>query len=53
VIDLRYEYREALVRLGVVEDCRRRVASDLERRERASGFEEMSYAPVPGCRSRR
>jgi len=46
VLDLRYEYHAALVRLGVVPapDC----ANDaLARREHATGFEALDFAPDP------
>jgi hypothetical protein len=46
-IELRYEYHETLVRLGVLP---RPVAWDqqrLERRERARGFEGLEFAPDP------
>ncbi len=42
VLELRYEYHDALVRLGVLSEYDR-----LSRRERAQGFEEMSFAPDP------
>jgi len=45
VMNLRYEFRDALVKLGVLEeDCDEDV---LARRERARGFEDMDYAPDP------
>ncbi len=45
VINLRYEYRPALVRLGVLPPL---VSTDpLTRRERASGFREPTYCPEP------
>lgn len=47
-LDLRYEYRDALVRLGVVP----RSDEPLARREDARGFEDTRYAPDP-CRRRR
>jgi len=42
-VSVRYEYREALVRLGVIP------AGDdaLARRERARGFENSGYSPDP------
>lgn len=45
-IDVRYEYRDSLVRLGVL---RREPPCDdrLARRERARGFEEPGFAPDP------
>lgn len=42
-IDLRYEYRDALVRLGVL----RRYGEPLARREDARGFEDTGYSPDP------
>ncbi len=45
LVSLRYEYRDALVRLGVIP------AEDdaLARRERARGFAEPGFAPDPYC----
>jgi hypothetical protein len=40
VMRIRYEYHDALVRLGVLDDA-------LARRERARGFEDMEFAPDP------
>jgi hypothetical protein len=45
VVELRYEYRDALVQLGVLPQPRKR--DDLARRERARGFEPGSFAPDP------
>jgi hypothetical protein len=42
---LRYEYREQLVRLGVLPSPEETRA--LERRERARGFEDFQFAPDP------
>jgi len=42
-LSVRYEYREALVRLGVVPAC----GGDLARREHAHGFVEPGFAPDP------
>ena len=47
-VSVRYEYRDALVRLGVLPA----VDEDLARRERARGFAESGFAPDP-FRSRR
>jgi len=47
-LSVRYEYHEALVRLGVIPA----VDTDLARRERAHGFSESGFAPDP-FRSRR
>ncbi|MEK7282810.1 MAG: hypothetical protein AAB249_03285 [Acidobacteriota bacterium] len=46
VLELRYEYRDSLVRLGVlpVDD---RCCDSLSRRERARGFQESGFAPDP------
>jgi len=46
VLEIRYEYREALVRLGVCPPDNRR-ADPLTRRESARGFEEPGFAPDP------
>ena len=43
VVTLRYEYRDALVRLGVLP----RSESPLARRERATGFTDTGFAPSP------
>jgi hypothetical protein len=45
LIDIRYEYHDALVRLGVLP--RPRDNDDLTRRERSAGFEDLSYSPDP------
>ena len=47
VLGLRYEYRDALVRLGVLSYPRPYREDPLERRERARGFEEIDFAPDP------
>ena len=47
LLDLRYEYRDALVRLGVVPSSRARYQDPLGRRERSRGFEDSSFAPDP------
>ena len=47
MINVRYEYRDALVRLGVLPpppDC---LEDPLARRERSRGFEEPEFAPDP------
>lgn len=44
VISLRYEYRPELIRLGVLPT---RPQTGLKRREQATGFEEMEFAPDP------
>jgi hypothetical protein len=43
-IDIRYEYRAQLVRLGVVASTR--IEDPLQRRERGRGFEE-GFSPEP------
>jgi hypothetical protein len=43
VLQIRYEYRDALVRLGVLPS----IEEPLARRERARGFEDTGYAPDP------
>ncbi len=47
VLELRYEYRDALVRLGVLERTWARAEDPLWRRERARGFEDCGFAPDP------
>lgn len=46
VLELRYEYRDSLVRLGVVPP-RYAYEDSLSRRERARGFQEPGFAPDP------
>jgi hypothetical protein len=47
-VALRYEFRDALVRLGVIPRPQPRYAPDpLERRERAKGFNDNRYSPDP------
>ena len=47
-VTLRYEFRDALVRLGVIPRPQPRYAPDpLERRERAKGFNDNRYSPQP------
>jgi len=43
IVSVRYEYRDALVRLGVIPG----VDEELARRERARGFDDSGYAPDP------
>ena len=43
VLQLRYEYRDALVRLGVLPS----LDEPLARRERADGFDDTGFAPDP------
>jgi hypothetical protein len=47
VLELRYEYRDALVRLGVVPKPSAQHEQALARRERARGFAELDFAPDP------
>jgi len=46
-LDVRYEYREALVRLGVLPEPYACGDDALERRERARGFDDFEFAPDP------
>ncbi|MBI1950877.1 MAG: hypothetical protein HYS34_05875 [Acidobacteria bacterium] len=46
VLELRYEYRDSLVRLGVL-PADDRCCDSLSRRERARGFQEPAFAPDP------
>ena len=46
-VTVRYEYRDALVRLGLLPRPRRGDEDALRRRERARGFEEPRYSPEP------
>jgi len=47
VMEIRYEYRDALVKLGVLPDYYGSRTDPLERRERARGFEGLDFAPDP------
>ncbi len=47
VMEIRYEYHDALVRLGVLPRSYARWEDPLERRERARGFEDFDFAPSP------
>ncbi len=47
VLSVRYEYHDALVRLGVVPHRHGRLDSSMSRRERARGFEDAGFAPDP------
>ena len=42
LVELRYEYRDALIGLGVLP----RDVRPLDRRENAHGFEDFTFAPV-------
>jgi hypothetical protein len=46
LLELRYEYRDSLVRLGVLPECDQ-YSDALSRRERARGFETPGFAPDP------
>jgi hypothetical protein len=47
VLQVRYEYQDALVRLGVLPRPHGPCEAPLWRRERARGFEDMGFAPDP------
>jgi len=47
VMQLRYEYRDALVRLGLLPRWDDRRRDPLDRREGACGFEDMGFSPDP------
>jgi len=47
VLELRYEYRDALVKLGVLPPSYAHREDPLDRRERAHGFEDIDFAPDP------
>lgn len=47
MLDLRYEFRDTLVRLGVLPRPDPRCDDPIARRERARGFEGMEFAPDP------
>jgi hypothetical protein len=47
VMELRYEYHDALVRLGVLPPSYARREAPLDRRERAHGFKDFDFAPDP------
>ena len=47
VMEIRYEYRDALVRLGVLQRPYGYWTDPLERREQAHGFRELDFAPDP------
>jgi hypothetical protein len=53
VLEVRYEYRDALVRLGVLPPSYAWQEDPLERRERASGFSDTGFAPDPYRHRRR
>lgn len=48
IMEIRYEFRDALARLGVLpEPCARLYEDPLERRERSRGFDGMEFSPDP------
>ncbi len=47
VLSIRYEYHEALVRLGVLPPEYAQREDPLARRERARGFNDSGFAPDP------
>jgi len=47
VLELRYEYHDALVRLGVLPPSYAHSEHPLDRRERAHGFRDSDFAPDP------
>lgn len=47
VAEIRYEYHDALVRLGVLPRPFARRHDPLQRRERARGFDDIEFAPDP------
>ena len=52
VMEVRYEYRDALVKLGVLPRPTPYWEDPLARRERSRGFDEPGYAPDPYRRDR-
>lgn len=46
-VSLRYEYRDALVRLGVIPRAPYQRPDPLPRRERSTGFDDHRYSPEP------
>jgi hypothetical protein len=46
-VTIRYEYRDALVRLGILPRHYPRQPDVLRRRERSTGFEERGFSPEP------
>ena len=47
VVEMRYEYRDSLVRLGILPRPLPACDDTLTRRERAHGFEDVGFAPDP------
>jgi hypothetical protein len=46
-VNIRYEYRDALVRLGIVPRPYPSYPDPVDRRERSTGFEDRRYSPEP------
>lgn len=46
-VSIRYEYRDALVRLGIVPRPYPSYPDPIDRRERSTGFEDRRYSPEP------
>jgi hypothetical protein len=46
-VNIRYEYRDALIRLGIVPRPYPYYPDPTDRRERSTGFEERRYSPEP------
>lgn len=46
-VTIRYEYRDALVRLGIIPRHYPRQQDALRRRERSTGFEDRGFSPEP------
>ena len=46
-INIRYEYREALIRLGIMPRPYPSYPDPINRRERSTGFEDRRYSPEP------
>jgi hypothetical protein len=46
-VNIRYEYRDALMRLGIVPRPYPYYPDPLDRRERSTGFEDRRYSPEP------
>ena len=47
VVEIRYEYRDALIRLGALPPSPPYWEDPLERRENARGFDDLDFAPDP------
>ncbi|HEV7843873.1 MAG TPA: hypothetical protein VGO69_09250, partial [Pyrinomonadaceae bacterium] len=46
-VSIRYEYRDALVRLGIMPRPNPSYPDPVDRRERSTGFEDRRYSPEP------